>query len=276
MILVPVIAVLVLMSMVMAAGWGIVVRTRNAGWTDVFWTFGTGAIGVACALIPLAGQSWPGPRQALVAVLVAIWALRLGLYIALRVTTSAEDARYVSLRQQWGEGFNGKAFWFLQAQAPATALLCLSILVAARRPFPTALRLEDVVGAAILAVAIIGETLADRQMRRFKADPANHGRVIDTGLWGWSRHPNYFFEWLGWLAYPVMAIDLTGAYPAGWLALAGPAFMYLILTRLTGVPPLEAAMLRSKGEAYRAYQARTSAFTPFPPSSRPPSRRKPA
>ena len=266
MTLISVLTVLVFMSAVMAAGWVVVTRTGNAGWTDVFWTFGTGAAGVACALIPLAGQAWPTPRQGLVAALVAIWATRLGLYIALRVTVSPEDARYARLRQDWGPRFNRNAFWFLQAQAPTTALLSLSILLAARRPFPTELRIIDLIGAAILAVAIAGETLADRQMRRFKSDRANHGKVIDTGLWGWSRHPNYFFEWLGWIAYPVMAVDLSGAYPAGWLALAGPAFMYLILTRLTGVPPLEDAMVRSKGEAYRAYQARTSAFLPLPPS----------
>jgi steroid 5-alpha reductase family enzyme len=263
-----VLAVLVFMSAVMAAGWAFVVRTHNAGWTDVFWTFGAGMAGVACALIPLPGQAWPSARQGLVAVLVAIWAVRLGLYIAHRVSISPEDARYARLRQEWGPKFNRRAFGFLQIQAPATALLSLSILVAARRPFPTEIRLLDLAGVGILAFAIVGETLADRQMRRFKADPANHGKVATLGLWGWSRHPNYFFEWLGWLAYPVIAIDLTGAYPQGWLALAGPAFMYAILTRVTGVPPLEAAMLRSKGEAYRAYQARTSAFIPLPPRSR--------
>jgi steroid 5-alpha reductase family enzyme len=262
------IGVLIFMSVVMAAGWAYVKASRNAGWTDVFWTFGTGVAGVACALIPLAGQLWPSPRQGLVAILVALWALRLGFYIAPRVAHGPEDARYRRLREEWGETFDRRAFWFLQVQAPATALLVLSIMLAARRPFPAALRPADFAGLAILALAIVGETVADQQMRRFKADPAHHGKVIDTGLWAWSRHPNYFFEWLGWLAYPVMAIDLTGAYPQGWLALIGPAFMYLILTRLTGVPPLEDAMVRSKGETYRAYQARTSAFVPLPPRKR--------
>jgi steroid 5-alpha reductase family enzyme len=260
--------VLVFMSAVMAAGWAWVVKTRNAGWTDVFWTLGTGVAGVACALIPLSGTAWPTPRQGLVAALVAIWSVRLGLYVALRVASSPEDARYAQMRREWGDKFNGRAFWFLQIQAPATTLLTLSILTAARRPFPAELRMVDLAGVAILALAIAGETLADRQMRAFKADPANHGKVATEGLWGWSRHPNYFFEWLGWLAYPIIAIDLSGGYPLGWLALVGPVFMYLILTRMTGVPPLEAAMLRSKGDAYRAYQARTSAFFPLPPRTR--------
>ena len=266
-----VLAVLVFMSAVMAAGWAFVIRTRNAGWTDVFWTFGTGAAGVACALIPLPGQMWPTARQGLVAALVAIWAVRLGLYVALRVASHPEDARYGHLREDWGAAFDRRAFWFLQVQAPATALLSLSILLAARRPFPETLRAADLAGLAILAIAIAGESLADRQMQAFKADPQNKGRVCEAGLWGWSRHPNYFFEWLGWLAYPVIAVDLGGAYPQGWLALAGPAFMYLILTRLTGAPPLEAAMQRSKGAAYRAYQARVSAFFPLPPRQRSPA-----
>ena len=259
---------LVCMSAVMAAGWLWVIRSRNAGWTDVFWTFGTGAAAAAVALLPVPGQSWPTPRQALVALLAAAWSLRLGTYVARRVAASPEDARYRQLRQDWGDRFEGRAFWFLQAQAPATALLCLSVMVAARRPEPLALRAEDWTGLVLLGLGVAGEALADAQMRRFKADPANHGKVIETGLWAWSRHPNYFFEWLGWLAYPLIAVDLGGRYPQGWLALAGPAFMYLILTRLTGLPPLEAAMLRSKGEAYRAYQDRVSPFFPLPPRKR--------
>ena len=269
MIALPVLGVLVFMVALMAVAWTTVVRTKNAGWIDVFWTFGSGAAGAACALLPMPGRSWPAPRQALVAGLVAVWALRLGSYIAMRVGRSEnEDVRYVGLREEWGAAFDARIFWLMQVQAPATALLCLSILVAAHRPSTEALRPLDLVGSAILLIAIAGEGLADRQMKAFKADPANHGKVVTAGLWGWSRHPNYFFEWLGWLAYPVIAVDLSGRYPAGWLAFTAPVLMYLVLTRLTGVPPLEAALVRSKGEAYRAYQARTSVFFPAPPSTR--------
>jgi steroid 5-alpha reductase family enzyme len=100
-------------------------------------------------------------------------------------------------------------------------------------------------------------------MKLFKADPANKGKVADLGLWGWSRHPNYFFEWLGWLAYPVIGLD--PAQPFTWLSLTAPLVMFLLLTRVSGIPPLEAAQIASKGDAYRAYQARVSAFFPFPP-----------
>ena len=112
---------------------------------------------------------------------------------------------------------------------------------------------------------MLGEGAADRQLDVFKADPRNRGRVCDVGLWSWSRHPNYFFEWLGWLTYPVIAIDPAGAWPQGWLTLLGPLTMWLLLNFLSGVPPLEAHMLRSRGEAFRDYQRRTSAFFPLPP-----------
>jgi steroid 5-alpha reductase family enzyme len=113
-------------------------------------------------------------------------------------------------------------------------------------------------------MAIAGAALADHQLRRFRASPANRGKVCDAGLWRWSRHPNYFFEWLGWIAYPLIAIDITGGYPLGWVAIAGPICMYWLLRHVSGVPPLEEHMLRSRGDAYRRYQARTSAFFPLP------------
>ncbi len=252
---------LLFMVVVMLVGATTVLLSRNGGWTDVFWTFGTGIAGVAAALPPL--QAEPAtPRQLLVAALVALWAIRLGSYVAVRVASGPEDARYALMRERWGPRFGTRLFWLALAQAPATALLCISIAVAAQRPGP--IGGADIAGFAILLAAIIGEGVADRQMKRFKSDPANKGKVIDTGLWGWSRHPNYVFEWLGWVAYPLIAIDLTGGWPLGWLSLIAPAVMYLILTRVTGVPPLEEVMLQSRGDAYRAYQARVPAFLPNP------------
>ena len=135
----------------------------------------------------------------------------------------------------------------------------------------TALRFQDYLGALILLIGIAGEALADAQLRNFRIDPANKGRVCDVGLWRWSRHPNYFFEWFGWLAYPVIAISIEDPlsypfyYPWGWASLLAPVFMYWILVHVTGIPPLEQQMLRSRGERYRDYQSRTSMFFPLPP-----------
>ncbi|WP_158915520.1 DUF1295 domain-containing protein [Caulobacter sp. S45] len=250
------------MTVIMATAWAYQRLARNSGWTDVFWTYGTGGICALAALAPFGQNELPSWRQALVAALVAIWALRLGTYVAVRVSGGAEDARYAALKSEWGDVFQRRMFGLAIVQAPATTLLSLSVLLAARRPDP-GLMASDLIGAAILVCAIAGETLADRQMKAFKADPANTGKVCDAGLWGWSRHPNYLFEALGWIAYPVIAI--APAHPWSWTSVIAPLVMFGILRFGTGVPPLEAAMVRSKGDAYRRYQARVSTFLPRPP-----------
>ena len=256
------VAVLAAMTAVMLAAWLVVLATRNGGWTDVFWSFGTGAVLAAAALVPLSPGEPPQARQWLVAGLVAAWSLRLGSYIAGRVRGGHEDPRYAIFREDWRGAWWWKILGVILPQAPASALLAVSVLIAARRP-EAGLDARDLAGVAVLVVALVGEAVADSQMRGFRADPANRGKVCDRGLWAWSRHPNYFFEWLGWLAFPVMA--LQPLEPVSWLTLTAPAVMLLLLTRVSGVPPLEAAMLRSRGDAYRAYQARVSAFVPLPP-----------
>lgn len=264
MILALVLGSLLAMVVVMTASWLFQRAVGNAGWTDVFWTLGTGACGVACAL-------WPdldayAPRQWIVAGLVAVWSLRLGLYVAFRVARSEdEDARYAAMRKESGDRFQATMFKLSIVQPPATALLIISIALAAHEPTPW-LRGYDIAAVIILLIAIAGEALADRQMKVFKTDPANRGKVMDVGLWGWSRHPNYFFEWVGWLAYPVMAMHLYR--PWSWASMIAPVVMYQVLTKLTGVPPNEAAQVKSKGDAYRRYQARVSPFFPLPPKQK--------
>jgi len=249
--------------LVMAAAWLVQRRTGQGGWADAFWSLGLGAAGVLVALFPLDGAA-PSPRQTLAACLIGAWGLRLGLHIAARARSSHEDPRYARLRQDWGPHFQSRMFGFLMLQAGAAALLALSILVAARNPAP-GLSFQDALATVVFVAALCGEGLADRQLSRFKADPANRGEVCDTGLWAWSRHPNYFFEWLGWCAWPIFAINLSGGWPWGWLALSGPAYIYWLLTRVSGVPLLEAHMRRSRPEAFAAYAARTSVFFPRPP-----------
>jgi steroid 5-alpha reductase family enzyme len=257
-------AVLTFMTLVMLGAWAFGLARNNGGWTDVFWTFGTGVALAAASLYPTELGAAPGPRQWLVAGLVALWALRLGTYIGARVGKHAEDPRYARFREDWGRDYPRNMLFVTLPQAPATALLGLSVLIAARTPGHE-LALRDVLGVAVLLLAIMGEGLADAQMKLFKADPRNKGKVADVGLWGLSRHPNYFFEWLGWLAYPVIGLDPS--HPVTWPTFTAPVVMYLLLTRVSGIPPLEAAQLASKGEAYRAYQARVSAFFPLPPKS---------
>ena len=265
--LVTYVSVAVFLSVAMAGGWAMQWVTGNAGWVDAVWSFALGIGGVVLALIP--GLPDPTLRQIVVALLIAAWSLRLGLHIAECSARGPEDARYAALRRDWGAKFQVRLFIFLQIQAAAAAFLALSMLLAAHNPapFPSPL---DLAAIAVLAVSIAGEALADAQMRRFRTNPANKGQVCDTGLWSWSRHPNYFFEWLGWVAYPLLAIDGGGW---GWLALTGPAFMYWLLVYVSGIPLLEQQMLASRGDRFRAYQSRVSAFFPLPPARKPP--RKP-
>jgi steroid 5-alpha reductase family enzyme len=248
----------------MSAAWAYQRAVGNSGWIDVFWTFNSGIAGAVAALVPAAAAHGPNPRQWLVAALVAVWAIRLGGYIALRVARSEEDTRYQHFRRQWGARYQSTLYLFVLPQALITGLLCVSIQTAAQRA-NLDLGLRDALGAAILVIAIAGEALADRQLARFKAQNRKKGAICDAGLWRWSRHPNYFFEWFGWLAYAAIALD--PAAPVTWLTLAAPAAMYLVLRYATGVKPLEETMIASRGDAYRAYQARTSAFIPLPPRS---------
>jgi steroid 5-alpha reductase family enzyme len=175
--------------------------------------------------------------------------------------TGPEEGRYVDLRARWGAKASRRFFVFFQVQAALTALLSAAFVV----PFlavdwsPGVLR---PVGLVIGACGVIGETVADAQLARWKKDPSNRGRVCDVGLWSVSRHPNYFFEWCFWLGLALYGLAFA---PAGLLALLGQAIILGSILGVTGIPPTESQALRSKGEAYRAYQARVSRFIPMPP-----------
>jgi steroid 5-alpha reductase family enzyme len=257
-----IVAVSAALSLVMMAAWVVQQRTGKASWVDAVWSFGLGGAGVVYALMPAPGIAWPGPRQLAVATLVLIWSLRLGGHLVQRARQGREDSRYVRFKQEWGASFERRMFWFLQIQAAASLTLALSILAAARRPAP--FDIGDWLAVAIFAMAILGEAVADAQLQGSRRDEANRNAICERGLWRWSRHPNYFFEWVGWLAYPLFAIDWHGTYLWGWAALSGPVLMYILLVHVSGIPPLEEEMLRSRGDAYRAYQARTRAFFPVP------------
>jgi steroid 5-alpha reductase family enzyme len=258
-------AIALSLSVLMAGAWMVQQRTGNSGWVDTIWTFAVGLVGAGSALWPVADAA-PNPRQWLVAALVAIWSVRLGLHIAVRTAAITDDPRYAAFAREWGVDSPRRMFVFLQNQGFGSIPLVFAIFVAARFPL-TALRFQDYLGALILLIGIAGEALADAQLRNFRINPANKGRVCDVGLWRWSRHPNYFFEWFGWLAYPVIAISIEDPlyYPWGWASLLAPVFIYWILVHVTGIPPLEQQMLRSRGERYRDYQSRTSMFFPLPP-----------
>ncbi|MGN6571373.1 MAG: DUF1295 domain-containing protein [Pseudolabrys sp.] len=263
--IVAVAAVAIALSVIMAGAWLVQQRTGNSGWVDTIWTFGLGATGCAVALVPLGGEG-ATTRQFVAAAFILCWSLRLGLHIANRTTGITDDPRYAEMAREWGEAAPRRMFWLLQKQAWVTVPLALAVFLAAHNP-ASGLRAQDAMAIAVLIVALGGEALADRQLRTFRADPRNKGRVCDAGLWSWSRHPNYFFEWFGWLGYPLLAIDAAGSYGWGYVALLAPACMYWLLVYISGIPPLEQHMLKSRGEAFLTYQRRTSAFFPLPPAT---------
>ncbi|WP_082610135.1 DUF1295 domain-containing protein [Bosea sp. Root381] len=233
-------------------------RTGNSGWIDVVWTFGLGATAIVGALLPFGAG--PMSRRLLVAGLALAWALRLGLHIANRTKGINEDPRYAKLKRDWGADAPRQMARLLQMQALASMPLALGVILAAHRP-GNELGWQDFVGIALFVVGLAGGAIADGQLRAFAR--SGSGGVCDRGLWAWSRHPNYFFECVLWCSYAVIAAGAS--YPWGWLAMLAPACITLLLTRISGIPPLEAHMLAKHGAAYRDYQTRTSALLPLPP-----------
>jgi steroid 5-alpha reductase family enzyme len=252
------------LSGAMGVAWLVAEQTVRSGWIDAIWTFATGLAGIVLALVPAS----PGVlRPLLVAGLAALWSLRLGLHIVQRTARGGDDPRYRQLRAEWGDKASRRLFWFLQVQAAAALVLALSFAAAAHRP-DIGFDLRDALGVALFAVAAFGERAADRQLARFGGDPKNKSKICDAGLWGYSRHPNYFFEWLVWVSFAIIAIASVGHYPWGSFSLAAPVLMYVLLVHVSGIPPLETHMLRSRGDAFRLYQARVNAFWPGPPRSK--------
>ncbi|HEY4144564.1 DUF1295 domain-containing protein [Pinirhizobacter sp.] len=236
----------------MVAGWAWQRRHGNIGIVDVLWSFSVGGSAVWAAVT--------GPGAALprvgVALFGGLWGVRLGLHLWRRVRGEDEDGRYRHLRAHW-QGSQGRIFGFFEFQALLVGLFALPFLGVAANPASS-------VGACIVAAVIWlgsvgGEIVADNQLARFRAEPSNEGRTCDQGLWRYSRHPNYFFEWLHWFTYAALAVGS----PLWWLAFAGPVVMYLFLRYLSGVPFTEAQALRSRGEEYRDYQRRTPMFFPW-------------
>ena len=249
-------AFLAVSCLAMALVWARQRATQNAGIVDVAWTLLVGSLSLlACLLAP----GWT-LRRVLLGAALGLWALRLGGHLWQRVTREREDGRYAALRAQWGDRAQREFFWFFQLQAVAAVFFALPALIAGRHTAPAWHGLEY---AAMLLWLLgwWGERTADRQLDAFRRDPGNRGRTCRAGLWRLSRHPNYFCEWLMWLAVALFA------WPAPWgaVALLCPAAMLYLLLRVTGIPATEAHALRSRGEDYRAYQRTTSAFVPWPP-----------
>jgi steroid 5-alpha reductase family enzyme len=251
-------AAALLLGLVMAAVWLVAVRLRNAGIVDVAWSANFALLAAFCAALG------PGflPRRLLIGAMTFAWSLRLAVHLYRRVMGAhpVEDGRYRQLRERWAPHASRRFFWFFQLQAGLNLLLAGPLLVACANPAPAVHPLEWA-GLVLWAVALAGESAADRQLAAFRHEPSNRGRTCRGGLWRYSRHPNYFFEWLVWAAYFLFAL----ASPGGWATVYCPALMLYFLFRVTGIPATEEQAIRSRGEDYREYQRTTSAFFPWPP-----------
>jgi steroid 5-alpha reductase family enzyme len=239
------------MAVVMAVLWLIQQRTGKAGIVDVLWAAGVGVLSVVFAIY---APGYP-PRRLLIGLLAGGWSLRLASYLLVRVLKLPDDGRYEQMKQN-----QPRLFVFFQIQALWSMMFAAPMLLAAGNTVAP-LGWWDAAGAGVFVVAVLGETIADRQLQAFRSRRSNKGKVCRDGLWRYSRHPNYFFEWVHWWAYVLIGWQA----PYGWATLAGPALMLLFLLKVTGIPPTEENALRSRGEAYREYQRTTSVFFPLPP-----------
>ncbi len=236
--------------------WLLHIRMRNASIVDVAWSAGIGILAVLYAAL---GGGDP-VRRALVALMGGIWSVRLALFLARRVASGPEDARYQAIRERWGGNTILKFLWFFLFQGVLDVVLAVPFLLVANNSTP-GLTAWEFAGLAVWLVAVAGEATADAQLRAFKADARNRGGICEAGLWRYSRHPNYFFEWLVWCAIALFALGT----PWGWMGIMCPAMMLYFLLKVTGIPATETHMLATRGEAFRAYQRRTSAFVPWWP-----------
>ncbi len=240
-------------------------RIRNYGVVDVVWSAGFAGLAWLYWLAGPQTDSGATPlRSRVLVAMVTLWSLRLATHLARRVWRHhpREDVRYAELRQDWGPNLRIRMFGFFQLQGALQVVLSLPFLVVLIHPdagSPGFLGPWEWTGALICLAGLAGESVADHQLARFVRDPANRGQVCQRGLWNWSRHPNYFFEWLIWVGYAVFALGS----PGGWIGLISPLLMWHFLVHVTGIPMTEALSVRSKGDAYRAYQQTTNAFIPW-------------
>ncbi|GLQ99084.1 DUF1295 domain-containing protein [Dyella mobilis] len=248
---------LAVMVIVMAFGWRWQKRHSNAGIVDVLWSIGVG-FGAVWMAWSGAGEPWPRYTMAL---LGAAWAARLAWHLARRVLHEAEDGRYRHLRSHW-QSHQGKFFLFFEGQAVLVVLFALPFTAVARNPI-NAVTPPLILGVIIWIIAVAGETSADRQLARFRSNPMHSGKTCREGWWRYSRHPNYFFEWLHWFAY----VALAWGSPLAWLAWSGPIVTYVFLRWISGVTFTEAQALRKRGDDYRDYQRTTPMFMPWFPRS---------
>jgi len=244
-----------IVAAMMFALWLVHLLIRNAAIVDAGWATGLATLAIFYAI---EGPGYPARKWA-IATMAGFWGVRLAVYLLFsRVVGKPEEGRYVQLRREWKTNLPLRFLFFFEFQALLTVVLSLPFLLASLNTVAPLGRLEKI-GGAIWLVSICGEAAADFQLNRFRKNPANRGKTCRRGLWGYSRHPNYFFEGRIWVSYAIFALGS----PWGWLGLISPAMMLYFLLGTTGIAATEAQALRTRGVEYRAYQRTTSTFIPW-------------
>jgi len=237
--------------------WLVSLAIKNASIVDIFWGAGFALI----ALVAFFRTDGYQPRKVLISTLSVIWGLRLAIYIGWRNHGKGEDFRYQAMRKRIGARFAiVSLFTVFALQGVLMWLISLPLQLAQISREPAELSWLDFLGATLWVVGLSFEAIGDWQLARFKSDPANKGKVMDRGLWAYTRHPNYFGDALLWWGFFLVAL----ATPRGWLTVISPLIMTALLMKVSGVALLEKTLVKTR-PAYRDYVRRTSAFFPMPP-----------
>lgn len=241
----------------MFTAWVVSVVIKDASIVDIIWGFGF----VLVALVAFfTGDGYDG-RRWLITLLASAWGLRLSTYLYVRNHGKGEDYRYQAMRRHWGPRFAIiSLFTVFGLQGVLMFIISMPLQVAQLSGMPDNLTWADYAGSAVFAIGLGFEAVGDFQLARFKADPANARKVMDRGLWRYTRHPNYFGDAVLWWGLFLIA----AARPANLLVIFSPIVMTILLTRVSGVPLLEKSLTKRR-EGYDDYIARTSGFFPRPP-----------
>lgn len=246
----------VLILALMIILWLVSLAIRNASIVDIFW--GLGFVIVTWATFALSPQGYL-PRRQLIAVLVTVWGLRLALHIGFRNWGKPEDFRYAKWRKENGPRWPWLSlFQVFLLQGVLMWIISAPLIAAQTSGFPVILTPLDMIGVFVWIVGWLFESIGDLQLVFFKANAANRGRLLTTGLWKYTRHPNYFGEAVVWWGYYVIAL----AAGAGW-TIFSPILMTYLLIKVSGVAMLERTMKTKPG--YEEYMRKTSSFFPWLP-----------
>lgn len=238
---------------VMFLGWLYEGKTNNAGIVDVLWAGLMSTLPVFYAI----QSDGSVVMRVVAAAIMSVWYLRLFIHLCRRVFSEPEDGRYRYLRQHWGKQAHRNHFFFFQFQAILAWTFTFPVWWLSQAQQVNAA--ATVIALVLVLVAGIGVDVSDKQLQAFRDNPVNKGKVCEHGLWYYSRHPNYFFEWLHWFSYPILGLGVAGGF---WLWFA-PVIMLAFLYFITGIPYTEQQAIRSRGDAYKRYQQTTNAFIPW-------------